>query len=84
MTDDAILVLECLFETIWQFFTSWNIPGTDVTPAVMALFLLSAGVGLRFVLRFLNGDAGLTGSGAVRSWNTYAGWVNRGNGRSMK
>ena len=84
MSDDAILVLECLFQTIWRFFTSWNIPGTDVTPAVMGLFLLSAGIGLRFVMRFLNGDAGISGSGSVRAWNSFAAWKNRGSGRSMK
>lgn len=53
MTDDAILVLQCLFQTIWQFFTSWYIPGTKVTPASFALFLLVAGLGLNFLFRLL-------------------------------
>ena len=35
MTDDALLVVQCLFQTIWQLFNSWYIPGTNVTPAVM-------------------------------------------------
>lgn len=54
MSNDALLVLECLFKTIWQLFTSWNFPGTDVTPAEMFLFLISAGIGLRYVLMFLH------------------------------
>lgn len=51
MSDDAVLVLECLFQTIWQFFTAWCIPGTNVTPASFALFLLVAGLGLNFLFR---------------------------------
>ena len=34
MTDDALLVLKTLFQTIFSLFTSWYIPGTNVTPAV--------------------------------------------------
>ena len=69
MTDDAILVLECLFQTLWQFFTSWYIPGTNVTPAVMFLFLGAAGIGLRFVCRFLDVGGGASISGAFRGYN---------------
>lgn len=72
MTSDAILVLDCLFGTLWRLFTTWNIPGTNVTPAVMALFLISAGLGLRFVLRFLNGGGSISVSGAAHSYNTIA------------
>lgn len=54
MSNDALLVLECLFKTIWQLFTSWNFPGTNVTPAEMFLFLISSGIGLRYVLMFLH------------------------------
>lgn len=54
MTNDSLLVLETLFQTIWRLFTSWNFPGTNVTPAEMFLFLISAGIGLRYVLMFLH------------------------------
>lgn len=53
MTNDAKLVVETLFSTIWRIFTSWHIPGTSVSPAVMALFLLFACLGLRFLYRLL-------------------------------
>lgn len=49
MTSDGLLVVQYLFTQIWSLFTSWNIPGTGVTPAAFFLFLLSAGVGLRII-----------------------------------
>ena len=53
MTDDAILVLECLFDSIWMLFTSWYIPGTDVTPAGAFMFFAFAGLALRFLYRLV-------------------------------
>lgn len=53
MTDDSILVLKCLFETIWMLFTSWYIPGTDVTPAGAFMFFAFAGLALRFLYRLV-------------------------------
>ena len=66
MTADGVLVLKCLFETIWSIFTSWKIPGTAVTPAMMGVFLIVAGIGLRVFLRILGHppDAG----GAVKDY----------------
>lgn len=63
MTNDALLVLETLFQTIWRLFTSWNFPGTNVTPAEMFLFLISAGIGLRYVLMFLHSPNASASSG---------------------
>lgn len=77
MTEDAILVLECLFGTIWRFFTTWNIPGTNVTPGVMGLFLIAAGIGIRFVLRFLDGGGSVSVSGAAHSYNRIADYHNK-------
>lgn len=54
MSNDALAVVQCLFNTIWALFTSWHIPGTNVTPASFFLFLISAGIGLRYVLTFLH------------------------------
>lgn len=54
MTADAIAILGALFDIIWRLFTSWHIPGTNVTPAALGFFLISAGIGLRFVLRFFS------------------------------
>lgn len=49
MTRDGLLVLECLFGTIWQLFTGWVIPGTTVTPAEFICFLIFAGIILRWL-----------------------------------
>lgn len=54
MTNDALAVLNCLFQTIWSLFTTWHIPGTNVTPAGFFLFLISAGIGLRYALMILH------------------------------
>ena len=34
MTDDALSVVSLLFSSVFRLFTSWYIPGTNVTPAV--------------------------------------------------
>ncbi len=56
MTGDALLVVQFLFSTLWRFATSFYFPGTNVTPAAMAFFLLSSFVILKFVKRYLFGD----------------------------
>lgn len=72
MSNDALLVLQTLFQTIWRLFTSWNFPGTDVTPAEMFLFLISAGIGLRYVLMFLHSPnaSASRGVGALKKTNS--------------
>lgn len=52
MTSDALLVVQCLFSTIWQLFNSWYIPGTNVTPAVAAFGCLFLGICFRFIGQF--------------------------------
>ena len=71
MTDDALLVLQCLFQTIWSIFTSWQIPGTAVTPAMMGVFLIVAGIGLRIFLRILGHPP--AASSAVKSYSSIKG-----------
>lgn len=66
MSNDAVLVLQCLFQTIWQFFTAWHIPGTNVTPASFALFLIVAGLGLNFLFRLLGVTPSFNVSSAVK------------------
>lgn len=60
MTSDAILVVQCLFSTIWSLFTSWYIPGTNVTPAQFFLFLASASLGITFIVRLLTVNPGIS------------------------
>lgn len=62
MTSDALLVVQCLFSTIWELFTSWYIPGTNVTPAMFFLFLGSAGLGITFIVRLLTVNPGVSSS----------------------
>ena len=52
MTNDALLVVQCLFQTIWKLFNSWYIPGTNVTPAVLIFGFLFLGICFRFIGHF--------------------------------
>lgn len=83
MTSDAMLVVRTLFGVIWRLFTSWYIPGTDgVTPAMAFLFVLAAGIGLRFVLRVLGTSPDF--SGGASAVGSISGNIaaRRGNSRS--
>ena len=53
MTSDALLAVQCIFTTIWSLFTSWYIPGTNVTPAQFFLFLSCASLGITFIVRMI-------------------------------
>lgn len=53
MTDDALLVLKTLFQTIFSLFTSWYIPGTNVTPAVAFFGILFISILFRVFSRLL-------------------------------
>lgn len=58
MTSDAILVLRSLFSTIWMLFTSWHIPGTNVTPGAWAFFALTFVLVLRIFKRLFGSGSG--------------------------
>ena len=47
MTSDAIQFYLGYIPEIWKFFVSWYIPGTKITPAAMAFFVLSVGLVIR-------------------------------------
>ena len=59
MFPDSVLVVKCLFTTIWSLFTSWKIPGTNVTPAMWAIFCLLFVFVLKFVIPFILGGTSL-------------------------
>lgn len=59
MVPDAVLVVKCLFTTIWSLFNSWKIPGTNVTPAMWAIFGLLFIFVLKFFIPFVLGGIGL-------------------------
>lgn len=76
MTNDSLLVVECLFRTIWKFFNSWYIPGTNVTPAVMMFGFLFLKIVFRFVGQFFgiwesNGYAPKEGSDDSDAYNRW-------------
>lgn len=54
MTRDGLLVVRCLFETVWRLFTSWHIPGTETTPAAFLMFIGVCGLALKFLYRIIN------------------------------
>lgn len=67
MVPDAVLVVKCLFTTIWSLFTSWQIPGTNVTPAMWAIFALLFIFVLKFLIPFILGGTSLfVGGGASK------------------
>lgn len=49
MTNDFRMAVSCIFTQFWRLFTSWYIPGTNVTPAEFALFILFTSVLFRFL-----------------------------------
>lgn len=55
MTADALAIVQFLFTTIWGMFTSWYIPGTNVTPAAMAFFLLASAIIIKIIKTYLFG-----------------------------
>lgn len=76
MTNDAVSVVEFLFSKIWSFFICFNVPGTNVTPAAFAVFLLAASFGLRFFLSWSkslpsSADAVKASKGAGKAINSY-------------
>lgn len=54
MSSDALLVIQCIFQTIWSLFTSFQIPGTQTTPLEWAIFCLVVVFVIRFVKRFIS------------------------------
>lgn len=54
MSADAIAIVRFIFHMIWMLFTSWYIPGTNVTPAAMAFFLLVSSFTLKTLAWMLN------------------------------
>ncbi len=60
MTRDALTVVKMLFTSIWSLFTSWNFPGTHMSPAEWAFFMLFIVVLFKFLSRVTNTTVGAT------------------------
>lgn len=59
MTGEVFNFLKECFALLWQLFTGWNVPGTNVTVGGWILFALSAGVLFRLLAKFGFGRASL-------------------------
>lgn len=59
MTGEVFNFLKETFSLLWQLFTGWNVPGTNVTVGGWILFALSAGVLFRLLAKFGFGRASL-------------------------
>lgn len=59
MSGDVFQFLGSCIAQFWRFFTSWNVPGTNVTVGGWILFALSAGVLFRILAKFGFGRASL-------------------------
>ena len=71
MTSDAIMVVKCLFSTIWSLFTSWYIPGTQTTPAQFFLFLIMVSMSITFVIRLVTFNPGISSSSVHNVVDTF-------------
>lgn len=49
MTGEVFTFLKGVIAQLWLLFTSWYVPGTNVTVGGFLMFVLSAGVLLRFL-----------------------------------
>lgn len=59
MTSDALSFLSGVIGVLFSIFTSWHIPGTNVTPAMWFVFLLSVGILFRFLGKLGFGKASI-------------------------
>lgn len=51
MFASTLQILGVIFQSAWTLLTSFYIPGTNVTPAGLFIFIASAVIGLHFVKR---------------------------------
>lgn len=61
MTSDGYAIVTTLFSEVWRFFTSWNIPGTNTTPAAWFMFIMVAGISIKVGKRLLSRNLGGSG-----------------------
>ena len=67
MTSDAIRFYLGYIPQIWNFFISWYIPGTNVTPAALSFFVLAVGLVIRTFKRLTSVPDASFGSSNSRS-----------------
>lgn len=60
MSGEVLAFLTGCIAQFWHIFNGWYVPGTNVTPAGWAMFLLSAGVLFRFLKKLGFGSASIS------------------------
>lgn len=60
MTGEAFDFFKGVVAQFWILFTSWHVPGTNLTVGGWIVFMLSAGVLFRFLGKLGFGNASLT------------------------
>lgn len=63
MSADALSVLSGLFSAVWQLFTGWYLPGTNVTPAAFAISILFIWLLIRRLVRMFDTQSTMKGRG---------------------
>lgn len=61
MTGDAFGFIQGFLFEIWSLFTSWVIPGTNLTPAVFLLGISITWTAYRFLRQFASGFFSVSG-----------------------
>lgn len=65
MNQSAFTALRDFMAAIWQLFTGWHLPFTNVTPAMLVFFTLSINLIIKFVNSLLTVNAISLGYGAT-------------------
>lgn len=65
MNTSAFTALRSFMAAIWQLFTGWHLPFTNVTPAMLIFFTLSINLIIKFVNSLLTVNAISLGYGAT-------------------
>lgn len=63
MSADALSLLGGLFSAVWNLFTGWYLPGTNVTPAALALAILFIWLLVRRLVRMFDTQSTMKGRG---------------------
>lgn len=58
MTQNFLILLQTLFNSAWKLLTSFYVPGTNVTPAGILIFIASAVIGIKFFKRLFSAFGG--------------------------
>lgn len=58
MSSNVFALLKLLLTQTWRLFSGWYFPGTRITPAGFALFLLALSFGISLLKKhFMGGDS---------------------------